>query len=85
MKSLKEFSYTKTKDAEDPKSKSSIFLKSPLSSLEDRANQAVRLTKEDWRHQMRQVTENENETQELIEESKIDQNTEGVRFENSAV
>ena len=34
---------------------------------------------------MRQVTENENETQELIEESKIDQNTEGVRFENSAV
>ena len=68
MKSLKEFSYTKTKDAEDPKSKSSIFLKSPLSSLEDRANQAVRLTKEDWRHQMRQVTENENETQELIEE-----------------
>lgn len=72
MKSLKEFSYTKTKDAEDPKSKSSIFLKSPLSSLDDRPNHVVKLSKEEWRNQMRQVTENENETQELIEESKID-------------
>ena len=60
LRSLKDLSRSKTRDFDEPKSKSSIFIKSPLSSLEEKKSQkVVRLTKEEFKQQMQQVTENE--------------------------
>ena len=55
LKSLKELSYTKSKDLDDPKS-SSIFVKSPLSSNSHNKSQKVmRLTKTEWRQAVRDL------------------------------